>query len=142
MAHAEATVTVHRPIREVFDFLADGRNEIRWRPEVITISHVSGSGVGAVYAQSMKGPGGRTIKGDFRITRSDPPTNLGFEVIAGPARPVGSFSLREVAAATTEVTFTMDLRPSGLMVLMTPLINRQVRAEVANIANLPAAMAD
>jgi hypothetical protein len=38
-----------------------------------------------------------------------------------------------VAAETTKVTFTLDLQPRGLMILMTPLINKHIRTEVANI---------
>lgn len=140
MAHAQRTVIIQRPIREVFTFLADGLNDPKWRPEVITIKHVSGSGIGAVYAQTMKGPGGRKIAGDFTITRHDEPTRLDFEVIAGPARPTGSYTLRDTGTGATEVTFTMDLKPRGFMVLMTPIINKQVQAEVAHLDNLPAAM--
>jgi hypothetical protein len=78
MAHATRTVMLSKPIGDVFAFLADGLNEPKWRPEVTNISHVSGSGVGAVYAQTMKGPGGRSIAGDFRITRYDEPIRLDF----------------------------------------------------------------
>ena len=142
MAHATATVIVDRPIGEVFAFLADGMNEPAWRPGVTDVSHVAetGTAVGATFKQTMKGPGGRSIPGDYRITRYDQPTRLDFEVIAGPARPVGRFDLRETAASATEVTFTLDVKPRGLMVLMTPMINKQVRTEVGNIANLPNAM--
>ena len=38
------------------------------------------------------------------------------------------------------MTFTLDVKPRGLMVLMTPMINKQVHTEVGNIANLPKAM--
>jgi len=34
----------------------------------------------------------------------------------------------------------MDLKPRGLMILMAPMINKQVKAEVANLDNLPAAL--
>lgn len=140
MAHETQSVTVRRPIADVFAFLADGTNDPSWRPEVRGIRHVSGTGVGAQFAQTMKGPAGRSIPGDYRITRYDDPTRLDFEVIAGPARPTGSFSLRETEPGSTEVTFTMDLTPHGAMVLLTPMINKQVRREVANILNLPRAM--
>jgi Polyketide cyclase / dehydrase and lipid transport len=140
MAHAQHAVVVDQPIEAVFAYLSDGTNDAAWRPDVITISHVSGSGVGAVYAQTMKGPGGRSIAGDFRITRQEAPVASDFEVIAGPARPTGSYTLREVSPDATEVTFTMDLKPKGLMVLMAPMIAKQVRAEVANLDNLAAAM--
>jgi uncharacterized protein YndB with AHSA1/START domain len=140
MAHAEQKVSVPRPIAEVFAFLADGTKEPLWRPGVTQASHVSGSGVGAQYAQTMKGPAGRSIPGDYRITRYDEPTRLDFEVTAGPARPTGSFVLREIDPMTTEVTFLLDLQPRGLMILLTPMINRQVKSEVANILRLPDAI--
>jgi uncharacterized membrane protein len=144
MAHAVQTVTVNRGIGEVFAFLADGMNEPLWRPGVSNVSHLadSGTGVGATYRQTMKGPGGRSIPGDYRITRYEQPTRLDFEVIAGPARPIGRFDLQEVAADSTEVTFTLDLQPRGLMILITPLINKQVRTEAANITNLPRAIGE
>lgn len=143
MAHASETVTVARPIAEVFAFLADGLNEPAWRPGVANVGHVEGTGpgVGATFTQTMKGPGGRRIPGDYRITRYEEPTRLEFAVIAGPARPVGRFDLRETTAGVTEVTFTLDVTPRGLMVLATPMINHQVRAEAANIKNLPRALA-
>ena len=140
MAHAQQVVTVPHPIGEVFAFLADGTNNPKWRPEVTSIRLVSGSEVGVQYAQSMKGPGGRTIQGDYRLTRWEAPTRLDFMVTAGPARPVGSFELRELPDGSTEVTFTLDLKPRGMMVLMTPMINKQVDTEVGNLHNLPAAM--
>jgi uncharacterized protein YndB with AHSA1/START domain len=142
MAHAAETVTVNRPIAEVFDFLADGMNEQKWRPDVVTIEQVAGTGpgVGTTYAQTMKGPGGRPIKGDYRITRFESPTRLDFETIAGPARPLGSFELREIMPGTTEVTFTIDLTPKGAMVLMKGMITKQVAIEAANIHNVPKAM--
>jgi hypothetical protein len=141
MAHAQHVVNVERPIAEVFAFLADGLNDPKWRPDVTSIEHVSGSGAGARYAQTMKGPGGRSIRGDYTVTGYEQPTRYDFEVTAGPARPTGSFVLREMTPTTTEVTFTMDLKPRGLMVLMSPMINKQVRAEVSNIDNLGSAMA-
>jgi len=140
MAHAGHEVTVDGPVAEVFAFLADGTNNPSWRPEVTRISQVGGSGVGAQFAQTMRGPGGRSIAGDYRITRFDEPSRLDFEVTAGPARPTGSFVLRETGSGSTEVTFTLDLKPRGLVVLMTPMINKQVRAEVANIDGLAAAL--
>jgi hypothetical protein len=54
-------------------------------------------------------------------------------VIAGPARPVGVFELTENPDQTTRVRFALDLKPAGLMRLMTPVITRQVRHEVARL---------
>ncbi len=93
-------------------------------------------GEGAAYRQVLAGPGGRRIDGDYRITAFDPPRRLEFLVTAGPARPRGVFELADSAGRGTVVRFTLDLRPAGLMKLMTPMIARQMRREVAQLETL------
>jgi hypothetical protein len=39
-------IVVHRPIADVFDFLADIRNETAWNPRVIHIDQVSAGPIG------------------------------------------------------------------------------------------------
>lgn len=60
MAHAEATISIQRPVAEVYEFLLDGMNNPHWRSAVIGIQRVPGkpSGVGAIYKQGLKGSGG------------------------------------------------------------------------------------
>ena len=87
MARSEASAVIDRSAEDVFDFLADGTNNPTWRDGVIEISRASGEALGAIYKQTLRGPGGRTIAGDYRITEFDRPRRLSFEVIAGPGRP-------------------------------------------------------
>jgi hypothetical protein len=68
--------------------------------------------------------------------RVDPPRRIEFLVTAGPARPRGTFELTENPGQTTTVRFALDLKPAGLMKLMTPMITRQMRSEVAQLETL------
>jgi Polyketide cyclase / dehydrase and lipid transport len=136
MAHAEETVMIDRSAEEVFDFLADGSNNGRWRAGVIEVADQSGDGAGAVWGQTMRGPGGRTIQGNYCVTDHDRPRRLGFEVIAGPARPLGVFTLPSRGHSSTTLSFTLDLRPRGMMRLMAPMVQRQMVKEVGAIRNL------
>jgi len=139
MPHAEHTVTIARPPQDVFDYLADGTHNREWRDGVLEISRTSaGDGQGATYRQILAGPGGRRIDGDYRVTVFDPPRRLEFLVTAGPARPAGVFELSEDAAGSTRLRFSLDLEPSGAMKLMTPMITRQMRREVAQLDHLKA----
>lgn len=139
MPHAENTVTVDRPIQDVFAYLADGANNPRWRSGVLSIDRTSAvDGVGATYRQKLRGPGGRTIDGDYRVTAYQPPHLLEFQVIAGPARPTGRFALTDAAAGRTTVTFTLELRPTGLMRLMNGMIVKTMRSEVNQLSQLKA----
>src|SRR5205085_5006630 len=108
MAHAEGSVTINRPAGEVFDFIIDGTKNPLWRPAVLDVEAVPGkaSGVGAVYKQGVKGPGGRRIDADYEITEARPAEWIKFQVIAGPARPTGAYKL-DASGNETRVTFTL-----------------------------------
>jgi uncharacterized protein YndB with AHSA1/START domain len=137
MQHAESTVSINRPAAEVFDYLAEGSHNRDWRTGVIEISRTSETaGQGATYRQVLAGPGGRRIPGDYRVTVYEPGRRLGFEVTAGPVRPTGLFQLSELGPAETRVDFALDVQPTGLMRLMTPMVAKQMQREVAQLAHL------
>lgn len=132
-AHAEGTITIERPVNLVFDFLADGLNNPRWRPTVTDIQRVPGKP--ATYKQGLKGPGGRRIDGDYEITASQPNEMITFQVIAGPARPTGTYRFEALGNAT-RLTFTLHFEPKGLARLMDPMIASTMRSEIAMLTNL------
>ena len=139
MPHAEHTVTIDRSAEDVFDFLADGTNNPRWRPGVLEIHAADAiAGVGASYRQVLRGPGGRQVAGDYRVTTYDRPRSLGFEVTAGPARPVGTFLIAPTGSGSTSVTFRLSATPTGIMRLASRMIGKQMRAETRNLDNLKA----
>jgi uncharacterized protein YndB with AHSA1/START domain len=140
MPHAENTVIVDRPVEDVFAYLADGTNNPHWRTGVVSIERASGDGLGATYRQVLTGPGGRKIAGDYEVTAYEPPHRLRFQVIAGPARPTGEFTLAAAGAGRTRVTFTLDLQPSGMMRLMSGMIGKTMRAEVDQLTKLKAVL--
>lgn len=138
MAHAENSVTIARPASAVYAFILDGTKNALWRPAVLSISHDASSpdGVGAIYRQRLKGPGGRPIAADYEIVEAQPDTLIAFRVIAGPARPTGIYRLSEQSGATS-VHFTLDYQPSNLLGrVMDPMIAQSMRGEVATLANL------
>ena len=131
MLSAEHEVTIARPAAEVFAFVADGLNAPKWRPGVLDISLVSGTGLGAVYKQGVKGPGGRRIDADYRITALEPNRRLSFEAIAGPVRPTGQFVLDDVNGAT-QLKFALQAELGGIKkLLMGGAVQKTMNAEVA-----------
>ena len=137
MPHAEHTTAINRPVDDVFSYLADGMHNREWRSGVLEIERTSSAdGVGATYRQVLAGPGGRRIDGDYRVTEYAPPSRLAFNVIAGPARPEGVFELTELPDDSTRLRFALDLKPAGIMKVMTPMISRQMQREVAQLEAL------
>ena len=135
MPSGEHSVVIDRPLPEVFAFVADKENDPRWRPGVAEISKASGEGRGAVYQQTVKGPGGKPVDADFEITELDPNKRIAFRTIAGPVRPEGSFEFAE-ADGGTRVTFSLRAELSGLKRLMTPMVTKTMRHELDALDNL------
>ena len=131
MLSAEHEVTIARPTAEVFAFVADGLNAPKWRPGVLDISLASGTGLGSVYKQGVKGPGGRRIDADYRITVLEPSRRLSFEAIAGPVRPTGQFVFDDVNGAT-RLKFALQAELGGIKkLLMGGAVQKTMNAEVA-----------
>jgi uncharacterized protein YndB with AHSA1/START domain len=139
MAHAENSVVIDRAPGIVYAFLLDGTNGLKWRPPVISVERAGGTpdGVGSVFRQQMKGPGGRPIAGDYEIVRATPNSEIAFKVVAGPARPTGVYTLQPEGNGT-RVRFVLDFQPRGLAMLMDGMIQRTMVGEVGLLANLKA----
>jgi uncharacterized membrane protein len=138
MAHAEQSITIARPIKDVFDFILDGTNSPFWRSSVTDVQLLPGKplGAGAVFKQGLKGPGGR-IDGDYEIVECKPNELIKFQVIAGPARPIGTYMFKP-DGNSTQVTFILDYQPKGLAKLMDGMINKSMQSEVSTLSNLKA----
>jgi uncharacterized protein YndB with AHSA1/START domain len=138
MPQARYTADVDRPVSDVFSFVADGEKCPLWRPGVIDIKHVSGTGLGARYAQGVMGPMGRRIAADYEITVFEPDRRIEFQTVAGPARPHGRFDFQPSGTGTgTRLTLTLDATLTGIRkVLMTRPVQRTMDAEVKNLDNL------
>jgi Polyketide cyclase / dehydrase and lipid transport len=131
MPDARHEVTIRRPTGEVSAFIADGLNGPKWRPGVLDIAHVSGTGVGATYTQGVKGPGGRRVDADYRVTEYEPGRRLAFEAIAGPVRPTGTYLLEETPDGS-RLTFSLHAELGGIKkLLMGGAVQKTMDAEVA-----------
>ena len=67
MPEESNTITIARPVGDVFAFLADAENDKLWRPGVVEIARTGGQGVGTTYHQVVSGPGD---DGSMPISRS------------------------------------------------------------------------
>jgi uncharacterized membrane protein len=140
MPAAEHSVVIRTSAHEVFVVVADGTTAPRWRSGVLDVSRVSGDGLGAVYRQGVKGPGGRRIAADYEITAFELDRRIGFKAIAGPVRPVGEYRFSSTPEGTL-VTMTLRAEVSGLKgLLMGRAVQRTMDAEVHALDRLKAVL--
>jgi uncharacterized protein YndB with AHSA1/START domain len=135
MPSATREILIDRARDDVFAFLADPENDPRWRSGVLDLTHVSGRGVGARYAQGVKGPGGRRIPADIEITEFDPGRSIAFQTLTGPVRPRGRYLL-SAAEGGTLVRFHLDADVRGFKRLMSSMVQRTMDNEVGQLDRL------
>ena len=141
MTTAEYDVVIQRDARSVYDFLLDARNLSSWRSGVWSIELESGAAgtKGAVYRQTMAGPGGRSVCGNFEITEARPGAEIQYRVLAGPARTRGGYYL-STEGGSTRVRFTLEYEPRGLLARLKSPFARRMKAEVSQLEQLKAVL--
>jgi uncharacterized protein YndB with AHSA1/START domain len=133
----EHSVSIDRPAAVVFDYIADGTHNPSWRPSVLEVSVRSGDGrEGTIWRQVVRGPAGKSADADYRVTRHEPPNVYGFEVIDGPVRGSGVYTLTDGDDGETVVTFELILKPRGAMRVLTGFVLRQLVEELDSLDRL------
>jgi uncharacterized membrane protein len=137
MTFAEHEVLIRRDAMSVYTFLVDGLNLPQWRDGIRSIGLAAGAvgAKGAVYQQTLVGRSGRPVAGDFEITQARPGAEIQFQVIAGPVRPSGGYYL-STEPDGTRVRFALEFQPKGFKALMKSMIQRTMKAEVAQLERL------
>ena len=141
MAFAANEVVISRDAMTVYGFLMDGMNNSLWRSGVRSIALRSGvrGQKGALYQQTVTGPGGRPVAADFRIIEARPGAEVRYAVVTGPARPTGGFYL-STEGNTTRLRFALEYHPKGLRKLTNGLIQKALESEVAELEQLKVAI--
>jgi hypothetical protein len=130
----ELQTVVQRPVEEVFDFLADIRNETRWNPRIIRIDKTSPGplGAGATFEGRYQGLG--TLR--TQLVEYERPTRLSFRSAGPRMRIAGTFMLSPVGNETS-IALRANLEPQGIFKLLAPLmgpvIQRQNRAAAVRL---------
>ena len=108
MAAFENTVTITRPVEEVFTYLADAENLPQWNYAIEQTWKISPGpvGVGTVYRQTRTLPG--RSQEDFEIVVFQPPGQLALDGTFGPFKARASYLLVP-AASGTKLTNKWDL---------------------------------
>jgi uncharacterized membrane protein len=135
MPSASSEIVINCPRDDVFAFLADSENDPQWRSGVLDLKRVSGRGIGARYAQGVKGPGGRRIPADIEITELIPGEAIAFQTVTGPVRPRGRYVLT-AADGGTRVRFELEADITGLKRLIGPIVQKTMNNEVSQLDRL------
>ncbi len=121
MVRIKGDIVIARPVDEVFDFVADQRNEPSYNPQMIRAEKVTDGPVGkgtrfVSAARSM----GQVTEMVIETTAYDRPNRLGSTTTTGGAGIHGTLTFEPVAAGT-RMRWSWELDPKGALRLLTPV---------------------
>jgi len=133
----EGEIVIERPVEEVFEFVADERNEPRYNSRMLRAEKISPGPVGAgtrfrAKTKTMRGSADMTIE----FTAFERPRRLASSTHMSSTDIHGTLTFNPVPGGT-RMRWSWDVRPRGLLKLMSPLIARMGRSQEQTIwANL------
>ena len=122
MAHVEGQIIIHRPVDEVFDFVADECNEPRFNPEMRRAEQTSAGpiGVGTTFRAEMMSRG-RPVEMTITFTDYERPRRLTSSTHLSNMDIQGTLTFDPVPEGT-RMRWFWELESRGMLKLMTPVV--------------------
>ena len=136
MIRIQASVTVNRPLEEVFRFMTNHQNALQWQSGLLEARVTNDVvGVGKTWVDVVQVLG-RRIEIASELTEFEPLRVVGFKSTSGPIPLEGRYAF-EPDGAGTKVTFTMQGEAGGFFKLAEPIVARSTQRQwETNLANL------
>jgi uncharacterized protein YndB with AHSA1/START domain len=130
MARLESSITINRPIEEVFTAVTDFASHPQWRGG-LQRAEVTSPGplrAGSTYVYDLRVMG-REINTTGEVVAYEPPTAYAWKATSGPF-PLSGKVHCEPAAGGTRVIETVEVEPGGFFKLAQPLLVRQQQSQM------------
>jgi carbon monoxide dehydrogenase subunit G len=122
MVRIEGEILINRPTEEVFDFVADERNEPHYNPHMRHAERISDGpiGLGTRFRAEIVSMG-RTVEMIIEFTGYDRPRRLASSTHMSSMDTHGGLTFDPVPEGT-RMRWTWDVEPRGILRLMRPLV--------------------
>ena len=122
MARVEREIIIERPVEEVFDFVDDEGNEPRYNPRMVHAEQISSGpiGVGTKFQTELRTMGW-TMPMTVKFTGFERPRRLESNTTSPMMETEGALRFDPVPGGT-RMRWWWDVRPRGVLRLMSPLV--------------------
>lgn len=126
MFTVEQSVTIARPVEEVFAYVTDPANIPLWRSDVLEVRGASGSvPSGSTFEELVNFIGRKSFT--MRVIEYQPYSLEVIQAVSGPGvRPTQTFRF-DAEGTGTRLDFSVDIRTYGLFRLMEPMLPGMIR---------------
>ncbi|HKU10778.1 MAG TPA: SRPBCC family protein [Sinomonas sp.] len=121
MTRINGSILIRRPVEEVFDFVADERNEPSYNPQMRSVEKTTPGpiGVGTLW-HVVTTSGKRATPFELEVTGYTWPSRLGSMARMSTADISGALTFATDPDGTV-MSWSWDLRPKGMLKLVSPL---------------------
>jgi uncharacterized membrane protein len=131
MTKLQHTITIARPVDEVWDYVLTTRNDPVWITNVVEVGRGADAPIepGLEIEETFKFLGVR-LPLTLTVTEHEPRRRSAIKVTGGPVPGTGSYEFEPVDGGT-RFTMTMETEAHGFFKLAEPVFSRMARREVA-----------
>lgn len=133
MVHIVGKVVINRPVEDVFDFVADERNEPRYNPNMLRVEKITEGPVslGTRFLAESRTRGG-TAEMTIEITGYERPRRMTSTTHLSAMDIQGTLTFDPVPDGT-RMRWSWELKPRGVYRLLAPLVGRMGRRQEETI---------
>ena len=125
------SIEINRPAEEVFAYLDQVDRHNEWQGSLVsTTVETDGPTRGGTQVVERRNVPGGTRDIPYEITEHDPPRKASFRGIAGPIRPVGTYTVDPTGESSSRMNLELDLEGHGIGKLFAILARRQAAKQV------------
>ena len=132
MMNETASIVIHCPVEEVYDFLSDPQNRLKYDLDLITIRHTPEGplrlGTQIVESRRFMGLKGKSVT---EVSELEQNQVIGYRTLKGdPTNAFGAYHFDSIPEGT-QLTLNFTLAPRGLIKLVTPFIAKRLKRDIA-----------
>jgi Polyketide cyclase / dehydrase and lipid transport len=133
VSRVHGEIVIERPVAEVFDFVADERNEPAYNPAMVGVEKLTEGPIGAgTQFRATIASRGRPREMLLETTLYERPSRLASTTSMSGARICGTLTF-EPAAGATRMSWDWDVAPQGALRLLSPIVGWVGRRQEATI---------
>jgi len=126
---AESTITIQRPIEEVFTYITNTQEVPKWAPvKELKQTSEGALGIGTTMIQLIEFMG-RTFESTTEVTKYDPPNVFAFKTTSGPVPFEQHFTL-SATGGSTKLNSVLEGEPGGFFKLAGPLLHPMAQKQM------------
>lgn len=132
-----ASVSIFRPIQQVFDFISDTENDFQWQYGTLESARVSAGDVGVgAFFRSIGHVMGRRLLGTFQVTEYEANRRYGFKSLSGPVESETLYTF-EMGRGSTNIQVQTQVRVTEAIQVHEKVFEKQLKRQLKeNLAQL------